>query len=93
MCDYYLIAGRADDSLTFHRGMPFTTKDRDNDRRGYGNCAVAFEGAWWYNDCHTSNLNGIYLTNTLVQNSHGIIWNSWKGHYPVSKDVMRIKPQ
>ncbi|GFV89705.1 techylectin-5A [Trichonephila clavipes] len=39
--------------------MMFTTKDQKNDNFSV-NCAVAFKGAWWYNDCHDANLNGLY---------------------------------
>ena len=70
-------SGTAGDSLVIHNLMNFTTKDNDNDQHGNTNCAVAFTGAWWYNNCHQSNLNGHYG----VDNSGGIIWYYWKGWY------------
>ena len=41
--------------------MPFTTYDRDNDKRSYSNCAEQYKGAWWYYYCYHSNLNGLYI--------------------------------
>ena len=43
-----LFSGTAGDSLSGHRGQPFTIKDKDNDSHGRCNCAVTLKRAWWY---------------------------------------------
>src|SRR6218665_509753 len=68
------------DSLTYHNGFGFSTKDVDND--GYdGNCAQLFRGAWWHGACHYSNLNGLYLRGSHTTYADGIEWYQWLGHY------------
>ena len=54
-------SGNAGDCLAIHNNCKFTTKDHDRDNLE-GNCAQNFLGAWWYNSCHHSNLNGLYPT-------------------------------
>lgn len=44
-------SGNAGDSLTFHHGLPFSSRDKDNDM-GAGNCAVDCHGGWWFKECH-----------------------------------------
>ena len=69
--------GDAGDSLVYHNGMKFSTKDSDNDQHG-GNCAITHQGAWWYKNCHGSNLNGVYINDGSSMDHHGLIWSHWK---------------
>lgn len=57
------------DSLNYHQGRPFSTKDRDNDI-AVTNCALSYKGAWWYKNCHRANLNGKYGESRHSQVSH-----------------------
>ena len=82
--------GNAGDSFIGHRGMDFTTKDRDNDKWGK-NCAIEYQGGWWYKACHNSNLNGLYLH--AGNNAKGVAWFKWKNtNYSVKKATMKIRP-
>ena len=85
--------GTAGDSLSHHRGMAFTTKDRDNDAYSGASCATLYKGGWWYKKCHYSNLNGRYLKGKHSSYADGVNWYSWKGHhYSVKRAEMKIKP-
>jgi len=74
---HYLFLG---DSFIYHNGYKFSTIDNDNDVRS-DHCAITFHGAWWYNKCHKSNLNGKYLNGTHSSFADGVNWESWKGFY------------
>ena len=71
--------GTAGDSLTYHNGMPFTTKDRDNDQRSSSNCASQRQGAWWYKNCDASNLNGLYHSGQSGE--QGVVWDTFLNNF------------
>ncbi|XP_068739988.1 microfibril-associated glycoprotein 4-like isoform X1 [Montipora capricornis] len=89
-------SGTAGDSLEYHRGQGFTTSDRDNDNHitPSVNCAAEYRGGWWYNGCHMSNLNGLYLNGTKLElSSQGMAWHSWKnGFVSVTRTEMKLRP-
>jgi len=88
----FCLVGTAGDSLSGHRGMAFSTKDQDNDIYS-GNCATQFKGAWWYQKCLWSNLNGLYLHGKHSNAWQGVDWGSWRGsNYSVKRAEMKIKP-
>uniref|UniRef100_A0AAV2IRI9 Fibrinogen C-terminal domain-containing protein n=1 Tax=Knipowitschia caucasica TaxID=637954 RepID=A0AAV2IRI9_KNICA len=85
-------SGNAGDALLKHNGMKFTTKDQDNDH-SENNCASFYHGAWWYRNCHTSNLNGQYLRGQHTSYADGIEWSSWTGwQYSLKFSEMKIRP-
>ncbi|XP_058983860.1 ficolin-2-like [Musca domestica] len=86
--------GTAGDSLTIgHLGYGFTTKDRDNDI-DTRNCAQSYNAAWWYSNCHFSNLNGKYLKGTTTDYAKGVVWHAYRGYYYSLKFVeMYIRPK
>uniref|UniRef100_A0A8D0BBJ5 Fibrinogen C-terminal domain-containing protein n=1 Tax=Salvator merianae TaxID=96440 RepID=A0A8D0BBJ5_SALMN len=81
------------DSLSVHNSLPFSTRDNDNDN-SVSSCAEVYAGAWWYDDCHHSNLNGLYLKGEHTSYANGINWASGKGyHYSYKYVDMKIRPQ
>ena len=73
--------------------MKFSTKDRDNDLKTGRSCDQDFNGAWWYNSCHDSNLNGRYLAGRHTSRADGVNWYHWRGdYYSLKKAEMKIRP-
>jgi len=68
-------SGTAGDSLGSHNGHRFSTRDQDN------GCAQRFKGGWWYQSCHSSNLNGLYHGGSHSSYADGVNWATWKGFY------------
>ncbi|NWV34126.1 FCN1 protein, partial [Grantiella picta] len=85
------LGGNAGDSLSYHRDMPFSTTDQDNDMSSF-NCATEYKGAWWYNDCHYSNLNGMYWMGAHGSYADGINWKTGKEyHYSYKRTEMKFR--
>ena len=69
----------------------FSTMDRDNDIDNGQSCAETMRGAWWYEACTDSNLNGVYK-HVKDNNGYFIYWQKWKNNYFSLKTVeMKLK--
>ena len=93
----YNSTGTAGDSLLYHNGSSFSTRDNANDNK---NCASVFAtGGWWFSHlghdlsyCFSSHLNGRYEHQPdLFPDWRGIIWNSWKSGYTLKNAEMKVR--
>ncbi|CAH3141131.1 unnamed protein product [Pocillopora meandrina] len=83
--------GTAGDSMTVHNNTRFSTNDQDNDG-GNGHCSQLYKGAWWYQNCHNSNLNGLYLNGFHESRADGVNWLSFRGyHYSLKRTEMKVR--
>ncbi|KAK3783114.1 hypothetical protein RRG08_042080 [Elysia crispata] len=86
------IGEKSSHGLSLSNNQQFSTFDRDNDAQSVMNCAVSYHGAWWYNSCHNSNLNGIWLEKA----PEGVSWyNGSTWLYPEFTElkIRRVRQQ
>ena len=79
-------SGTAGDSLAYHNNRAFSTKDRGLS----SNCAVHWTGAWWYKNCHSSNLNGKYLGRK--SDNRGAVWSGFRSSISLKFTEMKLRP-
>lgn len=86
--------GTAGDSLSFHRNMAFSTKDRNNGNGSAGSCALGSNSGWWFNGCVRASLNGYYYHGPHTSAEwRGINWLTWKGpKYSAERAEMKVRP-
>nr|CAH7743169.1 unnamed protein product [Callosobruchus chinensis] len=88
--------GDAGDSMEYHAGQRFSTKDMDHDAWPEGSCARSHSGAWWYKSCDSSNLNGLYFGGDVSENFiyKGMYWGAFRGpEYSLKKSRIMIRPR
>lgn len=81
----------AGDSLSHHNGVGFSTYDKEQNPYF---CAKYYLGGFWYNACHTTNPNGIYLgRRDGTYFAIGNVWATWRGYdYGLKSITMKIRP-
>ena len=85
-------SGTAGDSLAWHNGQRFSTRDQDNDACNDCSCSQLYKGGWWYSACHHSNLNGLYHGGPHSSYADGVNWWTWKGHnYSLKFTEMKVR--
>ena len=82
------------DSLSYHKGHYFSTKDRDNDK-ATNHCAWYY-GGFWHNSCQRAGLNNHFSNSSSgygSQKNDCMRWCSWHGwNYSLKTTKMMIRP-
>lgn len=96
--DFHSNLSTAGDSLSTSwfnsSAAQFSTYDRDHDHLFYDNCALTYQGAWWFTSCFQSHLNGIYVRSPLALYNtarNGLHWNSYSLYHSMKATTMRIR--
>ncbi|XP_052704320.1 microfibril-associated glycoprotein 4-like [Crassostrea angulata] len=85
-------SGTAGDSLAYHNGMKFSTRDQDNDLWNK-HCSVEHQGGWWFNACIHAILNGPYLKSAKIT-AVGMTWYTFGNeHRALKRASMMIRPK
>ncbi|ALC41965.1 CG8642 [Drosophila busckii] len=84
--------GDASDAMRTHDKMKFSTYDRDHDEFTHMNCAEYHHGAWWYDFCSRSNLNGKYFK-AGTDSEQSIFWDRWYSFNSLKSVQMLIRPK
>merc|ERR1712186_48809 len=76
------------DSMEYHNGTMFSTKDRDRDELSSYHCAASHTGGWWWNNCARAHLTGQHTDRRREDGEkriyyysggeRGNSWESWK---------------
>ncbi|KAL4219533.1 hypothetical protein ACF0H5_022109 [Mactra antiquata] len=66
-----------DGLIRSHNNYQFSTFDYGPSAK----CSKSYKGGWWYADCHSVNLNGLYHNGKHDSYADGINWYDWHGYY------------
>ena len=81
-------SGTANDSLSGHSGLQFSTIDQDNDPGDSRHCSQTQGGGWWYKLCGRAFLNGHYGPSPEI----GMLWYHWKNsRHHLKQTKMKIR--
>ena len=72
-------------------GQMFSNRDQDNDSYVSGSCAVSYDGAWWYNYCLSSSLNGPNHPMSTAFVAKSMWWNTIQHNRPLKATTTMIK--
>ncbi|WAR30049.1 FCN2-like protein, partial [Mya arenaria] len=78
-----------DDSSFGENDMAFSAKDKDMDNF-VRSCAASYHGGWWYNNCVTKNLNGLYSSDSSLQSIFDYSYN-YPGRIPLQETKMMFR--